>query len=128
IGAIQGYALAGGLELALACDMLVASETAEMGDEHIKRNLIAGGGGSQRLPRKIGLARGLYHLLTGKRMTGKEAAQYGLACAAVPLEEIEAATMALATSLAETDGKALSTTKELVRRGLELPLSEGLWL
>lgn len=128
IGAIQGYALAGGLELALACDMLVAAETAEMGDEHIKRNLIAGGGGSQRLPRKIGLARGLYHLLTGKRMTGKEAAQYGLACAAVPLEEIEAATMALATSLAETDGKALSTTKELVRRGLELPLSEGLWL
>ena len=128
IGSVQGFALAGGLELLLACDMIVAAEGAEMGDEHIKRNLIPGGGGSQRLPRKIGLARGLYHLLTGKRITGLEAVQMGLACAAVLAEDLEQTTLDLATSLAKTDGKALSTTKELVRRGMELPLTEALWL
>lgn len=128
IGAIQGYALAGGMELALACDMLVVAEGAEMGDEHIRRNLIPGGGGSQRLPRKAGLARGLYHLLTGARITGRQAAEYGLACAAVPVEQVEAHALELAQALAKTDGKALATTKELVRRGMELPLSEGLWL
>ncbi|MCO5084359.1 MAG: enoyl-CoA hydratase/isomerase family protein [Rhizobiaceae bacterium] len=128
VGAIQGFALAGGLELALACDMLVVSERAEMGDEHIRRNLIAGGGGSQRLPRKIGLARGLYHLLSGARMTGRQAAEYGLACAAVPTDQVEEKALELARSLAKTDAKALAMTKELVRRGLELPLREGLWL
>lgn len=128
IGAIQGYALAGGLELALSCDILVVSETAELGDEHIKRNLIPGGGGSQRLPRKIGLARGLYHLLTGKRISGTEALRIGLASAAVPSEDLERAAMELATSIAVTDGQALATAKELVRRGMELPLTEALWL
>lgn len=128
IGSIQGVALAGGLELALACDMLVVADEAEMGDEHIKRNLIAGAGGSQRLPRKIGLARGLYHLLSGQRISGPQAAHYGLACACVPRDQLQAKTLELATSLAKTDGKALAATKELVRRGMELPLRDGLWL
>lgn len=128
IGSIHGLALAGGLELALACDMLVVANEAELGDEHIRKNLIAGAGGSQRLPRKIGLARGLYHLLTGQRMTGAQAAQYGLACASVPVGDLDKKTMEIATSLAQTDGKALAATKELTRRGMELPLRDGLWL
>jgi enoyl-CoA hydratase len=128
IGSVQGFALAGGLELLLACDLIVAAEDAELGDEHIKRNLIAGAGGSQRLPRKIGLARGLYYLLTGRRMTGAEAVRIGLACAAVPSNELAEVTASLALAMAKTDGKAIATTKELVRRGIELPLKEALWL
>ena len=128
VGVIQGYALAGGMEVALACDMLLVNEAAEMGDEHINRNLIAGGGGSQRLPRKIGLPRGLYYLLSGKRMTGAQAAEFGLACAAVPKEELDDTAMELALGLAKTDPKALSMTKDLIRRGFEMPLKDGLWL
>lgn len=128
IASVNGFALAGGLELTLSCDIVVAAETAELGDEHIRRNLIPGGGGSQRLPRKIGLARGLYHLLTGKRMTGIEAQRLGLVAIAVDAVELPAATLNLARELAATDARALATMKHLVRRGMELPLKDGLWL
>ncbi len=128
IGSIHGFALAGGMELALACDILVAAEDAELGDEHIRRNLIPGGGGSQRMPRKLGLARGLYHLLTGRRIKGAEAQRIGLVSQAVPAAELQEATLALAQEIARTDGGALASMKLLVRRGMELPLREGLWL
>jgi enoyl-CoA hydratase/carnithine racemase len=128
IGAAHGYALAGGLELLLSCDMIVAARDASLGDEHIRRNLIPGAGGSQRLPRRIGLARGLYALLTGHRMTGAEAERWGLACACVEPGELDTAAAELARGIAERDGDALATMKSIVRRGLELPLQEGLWL
>lgn len=128
IASVHGLALAGGLELAMACDIIVAAEDAELGDEHIRRNLLPGGGGSQRLPRKIGLARGLYHLLTGKRMNGREAERLGLAAMAVPAAELAQATQTLAQELARTDGRALAAMKLMTRRGMELPLKEGLWL
>ncbi|MGC4250357.1 MAG: enoyl-CoA hydratase/isomerase family protein [Sphingobium sp.] len=128
IASVNGFALAGGMELALSCDIIVADEDAQMGDEHIRRNLLPSGGGSQRLPRKIGQARGLYYLLTGRRMTGREAATMGLASLAVPASELEAETMALAREIARADRHALAGMKTMVRRGLELPLKEGLWL
>lgn len=128
IGSVHGFALAGGMELALSCDILVADEDAEFGDEHIRRNLIPGGGGSQRLPRKLGLARGLFHLLTGRRIKGREAERIGLVSVAVPGPELADATIALAREIAQTDGRALATMKLIVRRGMELPLREGLWL
>jgi enoyl-CoA hydratase len=128
IASVNGFALAGGFELALACDIIVADEGAELGDEHIRHNLIAGGGSSQRLPRVLGLPRALYYLLTGRRMTGAAAVQMGLAALAVPAAELSATTLALASELAKTDGNALSSTKHMARRGVELPLKEGLAL
>ncbi len=128
IGSIHGFALAGGMEIALSCDILVADEEAELGDEHIKRNLIPGGGGSQRLPRKLGLARGLFYLLTGRRMKGREAERIGLVSIAVPGAELADATLKLAQELARTDARALASMKMIARRGMELPLREGLWL
>lgn len=128
IASVHGYVLAGGLELALSADIIVAAEDAELGDEHIKRNLLPGAGGSQRLPRKLGLARGLYYLLTGRRMSGREAERLGLASLAVPRAELDQATMTLAREIAAADGGALAAMKHMARRGLELPLKDGLWL
>jgi enoyl-CoA hydratase/carnithine racemase len=128
IGAVHGYALAGGLEVLLSCDLLVTATDAVLGDEHIRRNLIPGGGSSQRLPRKVGLARGLYLLLTGTRMSGEEAYAWGMACRAVAPDELDGAVIDLARSIADRDGLALSTMKTIIRRGIELPLQDGLWL
>ena len=128
IASVHGFALAGGMELTLACDIVVAAVDAQLGDEHIRRNLLPGGGGSQRLPRKIGAARGLYYLLTGRRMSGLEAERIGLVSQAVPASDLAGATLALAQEIARTDGHALAAMKLMVRRGLELPLKEGLWL
>ena len=128
IGQVHGYALAGGLEVLLCCDMVSTAVDAQLGDEHIKRNLIPGGGGSQRLPRKVGLARGLHLLLTGRRLTGEEAVSWGLACQAAPVEELDERTLELARTMSRTDRLALSTMKAIVRRGIELPLADALWL
>lgn len=128
VASVHGLALAGGLELALACDIIVTDEDAQLGDEHIRRNLLPGGGGSQRLPRRIGLAQGLYHLLTGRRMSGREAQRLGLAALAVPGAELEAATRTLCDELAGVDAGALDSMKRMVRHGLELPLRDGLQL
>jgi enoyl-CoA hydratase len=128
IGTVHGYALAGGLEILLSCDMIVAARDAQLGDEHIRRNLVPGGGGSQRLPRKIGLARGLFTLLTGHRISGEEAERWGLACSCVDAAELDKTAMELARGMAQRDARALSTMKFIVRRGLELPLADALWL
>ena len=128
IGSVRGFALAGGLELALACDIVVAAEDAELGDEHIRRNLLPGGGGSQRLPRKLGPARGMFYLLTGRRMSGLEAERIGLVAQAVAPADLTVATLKLAAEIARADGRALAAMKLMARRGMELPLREGLWL
>jgi enoyl-CoA hydratase len=126
IACINGYAVAGGLELALACDIIVADEEAQIGDEHLRKNLLPSGGSTQRLPRRIGLARGLFYLLTGRRMSGREAERIGLAALAVPAGELEAATLALAREIAQTDPHALAAMKFMARRSVELPLKDGL--
>jgi enoyl-CoA hydratase/carnithine racemase len=128
IASVNGFALAGGFELALACDIIVADEDAELGDEHLRRNLLPSGGSSQRLPRLLGLPRALYYLLTGRRMTGHEAHRLGLAALAVPAAELESATAQLAEEIAATDPHALASMKSMARRSLELPLKDGLWL
>ena len=127
IAAVHGFALAGGMELTLSCDIVVVAENAELGDEHIRRNLLPGGGGSQRLPRKLGFARGMYHLLTGKRTSGTQAVEYGLAALAVPAAELAEAAVGMARDMAKTDAHALAMMKEMVRKGMEMPLKDGLW-
>lgn len=126
IASINGYAVAGGLELALACDLIVADEEAQIGDEHMRKNLLPSGGSSQRLPRKIGMARAMYYLTTGRRMNGREAERIGLASLAVPGSELAAATLALAQDIAASDAHALASMKFMARRALELPLKDGL--
>ncbi|UQO39483.1 enoyl-CoA hydratase/isomerase family protein [Burkholderia cepacia] len=126
IASVNGYAVAGGFELALASDIVVVDEQAELGDAHLQRNLLPSGGGSQRLPRKIGLARAMYYLVTGRRMTGREAERMGLASLAVSGDALDAATMQLACEIARTDADALAAMKLMTRRALEMPLNDGL--
>jgi enoyl-CoA hydratase/carnithine racemase len=128
VASVHGYALAGGLEIAMSCDIIAAAEDAQLGDQHINRGILPGAGGSQRLPRKIGQPRALYYLLTGRRMSGVEAAQAGLVSLCVSRDELDAATDGLARELAAKDGHALSFMKQMVRRGSELPLQDALSL
>ncbi|HSW18991.1 MAG TPA: enoyl-CoA hydratase/isomerase family protein [Ramlibacter sp.] len=128
VACVNGFAVAGGFELALACDIIVADEAAELGDEHMRRNLLPSGGSSQRLPRLIGLPRAMYYLVTGRRMTGRQAQEMGLAALAVPAAELESVTLALAQDIARADPQALASMKALARRSMELPLKDGLSL
>ncbi|MEJ2890324.1 enoyl-CoA hydratase/isomerase family protein [Actinomycetospora aeridis] len=128
VAAVHGHAVAGGLEMLLACDVVLVAEGARVGDEHIRRNLVPGAGGTQRLPRKVGRSRGLYALLTGRRLTGAEAVDWGIAHELVADRELLDTALARAAEIAGRDGHALRATKALVRRGTELPLSEALLL
>ncbi|MBN3777097.1 enoyl-CoA hydratase/isomerase family protein [Burkholderia sp. Ac-20345] len=126
IASVNGHAVAGGFELALAADIVIVDEQAELGDAHLQRNLLPSGGGSQCLPRKIGLARAMYYLVTGRRMTGRDAERMGLASLAVSGAELDAATMQLAAEIARIDADALAAMKLMTRRALEMPLNDGL--
>ncbi|HEX3930521.1 MAG TPA: enoyl-CoA hydratase/isomerase family protein [Nocardioides sp.] len=126
IAVIRGYALAGGLELALSCDLILCSDTAQIGDQHANRLLIAGAGGTQRLPRRIGQQRALELLYTGRRLSGPEAVAYGLALRSYPPDELDAGVEELAGLLRDKSRTGLGLTKQVVQRGAELPLREAL--
>ena len=128
IAAIRGYALGGGLELALACDLRLASEDAQLGLTEINLAIIPGGGGTQRLPRLIGRGRALEMILTGARIDAREALRIGLVERVVDAASVLAAARELARSLAEKAPVALRYAKEAVVKGLELPLANGLRL
>ena len=89
IGAVQGNAMAGGFELLQACDIAIVADDARLADNHANFGQVPGGGGSQRLPRIVGRQRALAHMLTGDRLTGSEAAAWGLAYRAVPADALE---------------------------------------
>ncbi len=124
IAAINGYALGGGLELALACDLRVAVRKAKLGLPEVGLGLIPGFGGTQRLPRIIGLGRALDLILTGRHVEAEEAYQMGLVnrLAEDALEEAKA----LAATLVKNGPVAMALAKESVFRGFDLPLPEGL--
>lgn len=128
IAAVHGHAVAGGFELMLAADIVLVAEDARIGDAHLRRNLLPSGGSTQRLPRRIGLPRALFHLVTGRTMSGSEAERIGLAAQAVSAAELMPAALALAGEIAHTDALALASMKALARRALEQPLDEGLAL
>lgn len=119
IAAVNGYALAGGLELTLCCDLVVASEHAVFGDEHINRGLIPGGGSTMRLPRIIGLRRAKELLYTGDRWDAKRAYEVGLVNLVVPPEKLEEAAMELAGKLASKSSFALHLMKQAVNRSMD---------
>ncbi len=126
IAAVNGLALAGGLELVLVCDLAIAAEEARLGDQHANFGLIAGGGGSQRLPRLIGIRKAKELLLTGNWISGKEAAQIGLVNRAVPSDKLEEAVGEMVSSLTSKSPVASRTIKDLVNRGMQADLYTGL--
>jgi enoyl-CoA hydratase/carnithine racemase len=128
IAAINGHCLAGGLEIALACDLRVAAEHATFGLPEVTRGIIPGAGGTQRLPRLIGLARALDLILTGRRIDAAEAERIGLVARVVPLTELRSHALELALKIAENAPLAVRAAKAAVWQGLDLPLEEGLRL
>jgi enoyl-CoA hydratase len=128
IAAIRGFALGGGLELALACDIRLAAEDAQLGLTEINLAIIPGGGGTQRLPRVVGRGKALEMILTGARVPAAEALRIGLVERVVPVPELMPSAQALARTIAEKAPVALRYAKEAVVSGLELPLADGLRL
>jgi enoyl-CoA hydratase len=127
MAAISGYALGGGLELALACDLRVAHPQAKLGFPEVKLGLIPGYGGTQRLPRLIGLGRALDLLLSGRQVSAGEALQMGL-INLVSEEPLQAAREYLERLLSSSAPLSVGLIKEAVRRGQDGPLGEGLEL
>ena len=126
IGVVQGFALAGGLELLLACDLVIAAEDARIGDQHINFALMPGGGSTQRLPRKLGQQRALELLLTGRWLSGTEAAQSGLVFRVAPAEALDEALEELLKALRDKSQPALGWIKKASLRGFEMGLREGI--
>lgn len=126
IGCVDGLALAGGLEVSLACDVVIASPDATFGDQHINHNLIPVGTGSQMLPRIIGRRRAKYLILSGDTIDAETAYEWGLvsSISEEPLEEARE----FAEGVADRHPSAVRRSKELVDRGLETSVETGLAL
>jgi enoyl-CoA hydratase/carnithine racemase len=128
IAGVHGLALAGGLELVLVADLVVADEAARLGDQHANFGLVAGGGGSQRLPRLIGARRAKELMLLGGWLTAAEALAWGLVNRVAPAGTVPAAVEEMAGTLAAGSGSANRTVKALVNRAFDTDLPEGLAL
>ena len=128
IAAITGYALGGGLEVALACDFRVVAEDAKLGQPEILLGIIPGGGGTQRLARLIGPARAKELIFTGRQVTAEEALRIGLADRVVPSGEVLEAALAFARELAAGAVVAQGLAKQAIDRGLASELADGLAL
>lgn len=128
IAAINGYALAGGLELALASDLRVAAEHATFGLPEVRWAIMPGAGGTQRLPRTVPLSRALEMILTGEPIDAREAQRIGLVNLVVPAAEVMPAALRWARTICERGPLAVRAAKEAVWRGLDLPLADGLRL
>ncbi|MCL4143333.1 UNVERIFIED_CONTAM: hypothetical protein GTU68_031083 [Idotea baltica] len=126
IAAVAGYALGGGCELALACDMIIAAETARFGLPEITLGVIPGAGGTQRLTRAVGKAKAMEMILSGRFMTAEEADRAGLVSRVVPEGDLMDEAMALANKIADLSGPAVMLAKASVDRAEESSLAEGL--
>jgi enoyl-CoA hydratase len=123
---INGLALGGGCELALACDIRIAGKSARLGQPEIRLGLIPGGGGTQRLPRLVGIGRAMWLILSGELVAAEEAQRMGLVDLVVPDEELRDRTLSLANAIAERSPVALRNAKQAIRATAEMPLTQGL--
>lgn len=128
IAAIRGYCLAGGLEVALECDMRIASEDAKFGLSEVLRSLVPGGGGPQRLPRVVPMPIALEVLLTGDMIDAQEAYRIGLVNHVVPSEQVMARAEDLANKICANGPLAVRAIKESAYRGMDMPLADALKL
>jgi enoyl-CoA hydratase len=126
IARIHGACFAGGLEIALGCDLIVASEEARFADTHARFGIVPVWGLSQRLPRRIGAQRALELLLTTREIDGLEAAEIGLVLKSVPADQLDAAVQALATSIAANSPRSIAAYRKLVRQSQNAGLDAGL--
>src|SRR6266566_5325082 len=128
IAGVHGLALAGGLELLLVADLVVADEAARLGDQHANFGLVAGGGGSQRLPRLVGARRAKELMLLGGWLSASDALAWGLINRVVPAGTVAAAVEEMAATLAAGSASANRTVKTLVNRAFDCALPDGLEL
>ena len=128
IAAINGYALGGGCELALACTLRIASENARLGQPEVKLGIMAGYGGTQRLPRLVGKGMAMQLLLTGEQISGTEAYLIGLVNKVVPYAELMPTAEKVAQAMIANAPLALKYSMEAVNRGLEGTQEDGLFL
>jgi len=126
IAAVAGYALGGGCELAMMCDLLIAADTAKFGQPEIKLGVLPGMGGSQRLTRAIGKAKAMDLILTGRTIDAAEAERSGLVSRVVPADDLLTEAKAVATIISQLSRSATRMAKEAVNRAFESTLSEGL--
>lgn len=126
IAAINGFALGGGCELAMACDIRVASEMSKFGIPEVSLGVIPGFGGTQRLPRLVGLGIAKEMLATGKQMTAVESYNYGLVNHVVAFEDLMTFCVGLAESIAKNSSEAISFGKNAMNVGLEMDKNKGL--
>jgi enoyl-CoA hydratase len=126
VAAVQGLCLAGGLELMLACDVVFAAASARIGDQHARYGLIPGSGGSQRLPRIIGLRRALDLLFSARWIDAPTAESWGLVNRVLPDDRLHAEALEYCTVLAKRNARSIAIMKRLSREGLERTLDEGL--
>ena len=126
IAAVAGFAMGGGCELALACDIIIAAESAKFALPEIKLAMLPGAGGTQRLPRAIGKAKAMDMCLSARMLDAAEADRYGLVSRVVPDEQLLEQTLALAAKIAGYSLPALMAIKESVNRSWESSLSEGI--
>jgi enoyl-CoA hydratase/carnithine racemase len=126
IAALNGLALGGGLEMALACDLRLAAAGVSLGLTESRVGIFPGAGGTQRLPRLIGTSRALQMMLTGEPVTSEQALAMGLVNEVLPADELLPRAQALARKLAGHSAPAMAALKRLVQQGMELPLDEAL--
>lgn len=126
IAAIRGFALGGGLELALACDLRVASESARLGQPEVLLGIIPGAGATQRLPRLVGPARAKELIWSGRQVRADEALEIGLVERVAPAADVEEQAIVWAQSFASGAGVAIGLAKRAIDAGLDVPLAAGL--
>ena len=125
IGAVAGFALGGGCELAMMCDFVIAAETAKFGQPEIKLGIIPGAGGTQRLPRAVSKAKAMDMVLTARMMDATEAERAGLVSRVVPAAELMDTAVAAAETICGFSGPSVMMAKEAVNRAYETPLKDG---
>ena len=128
IAVVHGFALAGGLELMMACDMSIVAEDARLGDQHVNFGLVPGGGSTQRLPRRVGLQRAMELLTTGKWISGAEGVEWGLALRSAPVDSLDEELESLLGPLRTKSREGLALIKQVTLRGMGLPLEDGVAL
>jgi enoyl-CoA hydratase len=125
VAAVAGYALGGGCEIAMMCDLIIAADTAQFGQPEIKLGVIPGSGGTQRLPRAVGKAKAMDLILTGRMMGAEEAERAGLVARIVPAAKLREEAIKVAETIAGMSLPALMLAKESINRAYETPLADG---